>query len=149
MSFSRSGPEPTDNVIGDLEFGKWHLYSTSYKEDIWRKPILNMNGYPEHDTYIQIKRVPVTPGERVFYFEIRLHGRQHILLDPLKGLLQGHPLSQDIQDIKNNKKLPIQKKNERISALGNEAIDKYVKNRRDENDHLVEQLGIKIGRAHV
>lgn len=100
MSFSRSGPEPADNVIGNLEFGKWYLYTTSYKEDVWRKPVLNASGYPEADAYIQIKRVPVTPGERVYYFEVRLHSRAHVLLDALRGLLQDHPLSQNIQDIK-------------------------------------------------
>lgn len=100
MSFSKSGPEPVANVVGNIEFGKWHLQSTSYKEDVWRKPILNMDGHPEHDSYIEIKRTPVVHAEREFEFEIILRGRSHMLMNPLVAIFEARPPTHDIQVLK-------------------------------------------------
>lgn len=100
MSFSRSGPEPVANTIGKIEFGEWYLESTSFKEDIWLKPVLNEMGYPERDSYIQIRRVPINLAERSFEYEIVVHGKPNFLLESLKGLLSNYKNPTDIQAVK-------------------------------------------------
>lgn len=117
MSFSRSGPEPVANSLGKIEFGKWHLYQTSIKEDVWRKPVLNVDGYPESDSYIQIKRLPVNLAEREFKYEILLHGRPHLLLDSLKGLLSEHKETKDIQVVKDYIDRCIEKVNKLLAFI--------------------------------
>jgi hypothetical protein len=85
MSSLKSGPpKPVDAVtkVGNVQFGKWLLYRTTEKEDIWHKPMANSNtsGY---DNYIQIRRINHSASEReyhVWFFGQTYFLREHFKL---------------------------------------------------------------------
>lgn len=91
MSFSRSGQERTVNSVGKCHFGKWFLYRTTEKEDMWRKPVVNdEQGIIVSDSYIQIRRINVSPEDREYGYRIWFSGDARFLREHFGSFYKGY-----------------------------------------------------------
>lgn len=84
MSSSENG-EKTVNNFGNLNFGRWRMDKTSEKEDVWRKPVVDIL-----DSYIQLRRTINDASKRDFEYHILFMGATHILREPFRGFYPGY-----------------------------------------------------------
>lgn len=103
MSFSRSGPDPVVNSIGKIQFGKWYLHSTSEQSDVWKKPLLNEEGYVRTDEYIRIIRYNIDlPKQKFVYYNIFFTGEAKFLREHFKSFkpeYEDHSTQLEFKDI--------------------------------------------------
>lgn len=85
MSSSESGQEKPANTIGNLNFGRWRMKSSTEKEDIWYKPVVGVV-----DSHIRLRRVILNFQKREFEYHVYFAGDAHILRDPFKGFAPGY-----------------------------------------------------------
>jgi len=77
VSSSKSGPR-TVNSVGKCHFGKWHLYTTDFSQDAWKKLVVDdEQGIIVPDSYIRIVRDNKNPANREYM--IFFHGEARFL----------------------------------------------------------------------
>lgn len=84
MSSSENGEKPVDS-FGNLNFSRWRMDKSSEKEDVWRKPVVDIL-----DSYIQLRRVIHDVTKRDFSYYIYFAGATRILKDPFRGFYPGY-----------------------------------------------------------
>lgn len=85
MSSSENGPEKVVDSFGKLNFGRWRMHTSTPKEDVWRKPVVDIL-----DACIQLRRVIIDVDKRDFEYHIYFSGATHILREPFKGFYPGY-----------------------------------------------------------
>jgi hypothetical protein len=81
VSSSKSGPR-TVNSVGKCHFGKWHLYTTTEKEDAWKKNVVDDDqGIIVPDSYIRLIRFNLDVPNQKFGYSIFFCGEARFLTE--------------------------------------------------------------------
>lgn len=86
MRSCKNGEKLTANRIGNIHFGKWFLYATAEKDDVWRKPVIDEKGIILFDNYIQIMRINVNVKLNIFVYHVLFAGKASFLRNYFKAV---------------------------------------------------------------